>query len=404
VACLLAASACGGPVTPGAPAVDAASAALSAAPTGCQPRRFGDRRGRAALRLTYRRLARAAREVPVGAYPSITDHAGVWQTTGPRAWTSGFFPGSLWLAYRRTRRPAFETWAERWTHGLAGQSLDTSTHDVGFQILDSFGHGYDLTHRPRYLRIARRGARSLASRYSPTVHAIRSWGPLRGRHHFKVVVDNMMNLELLLWASRHGGPRSWTGRAVQHARTTVTHFLRRDGSVRHLVDFDPTTGGVLAFANPQGYRPGSTWSRGQAWAIRGFATAYAYTHRAAFLSAARRTARYYLTHVPADCVAYWDFDAPDIPDAPRDASAAAVAADGLEELAAIDPSSSRRRRDDRAAGSVLRSLADHYTAAAGQAVLDGSVATYGVDPPGIGTAYGDYFYLEAMEARLRQHR
>jgi unsaturated chondroitin disaccharide hydrolase len=240
----------------------------------------------------------------------------------------------------------------------------------------------------------------LASRYSPTVKAIRSWGSRADSHHFKVIVDNLMNLGLLFWAAKHGGPATWTSRAVHHARTTAAHFIRRDGSVRHLVDFDPTTGRVLSVSNPQGYRAWSTWSRGQAWAIHGFATAYAYTHLSAFLTAARRTEAYYLRHVPADCVPYWDFNAPDIPDAPRDASAAAVAADGLEELATVDPQPVRRRHDNQAADAILRSLSDDYTAPSGQAVLDGSVSTFGVDPADIGTSYGDYYYLHALEARL----
>lgn len=369
---------------------------------GCQRRRFDKVAAEAVLQLAVHRLARTARATPAGAYPSITDSSWVWRTTSAQGWTSGFFPGSLWLAYRETRRPVFKTWATQWTRGLAGQALDTSTHDVGFQIFNAFGNAYNLTHHASYRRTALRGATSLSSRYSGTVRAIRSWGSRSDTDHFKVIVDNLMNLELLFWATRHGGSETWARRATHHAATTATHFIRRNGSVRHLVDFKPSTGQVQAVSNPQGYRPWSTWSRGQAWAIRGFAAAYSYTHDTAFLKAARRTAAYYLRHVPANCVPYWDFNAPDIPDAPRDASAAAIAADGLQELAGTDPQPDRRREDRQAAGSILRTLADHYTAPTGQAVLDGSVSTYGVDPPDIGTSYGDYYYLHAIEARFNR--
>lgn len=368
--------------------------------TGCQGRRFGTVAAEAAAHLAVHRLAQTARVTPAGAYPSTTDPSWVWQTTSAQGWTSGFFPGSLWLAYSRTRRPVFKTWAAQWTGGLAAQALDTSTHDVGFQIFTSFGNGYDLTHQSSYRRTALQGARSLSSRYSPIVEAIRSWGSRSDTRHFKVIVDNLMNLELLFWATAHGGSKTWAHRATIHATTTAAHFIRSNGSVRHLVDFDPGTGQVQAVSNPQGYRRWSTWSRGQAWAIRGFATAYSYTHERTFLTAARRTAAYYLRHVPADCVPYWDFNAPDIPDAPRDASAAAIAADGLQELAALDPQPSRRHDDNQAAASILRTLTDHYLAPSGQAVLGGSVSTYGVAPPDIGTSYGDYYYLHAIATRL----
>jgi unsaturated chondroitin disaccharide hydrolase len=266
--------------------------------------------------------------------------------------------------------------------------------------MSSFGNGFENTSSKHYARVLLAGAKSLNSRYNPTVRAVRSWDRRSDHRKFKVIIDNMMNIQLLFWGTSHGGPPKWRNHAISHAETTIDHFLRRSGSVRHLVNFNPETGKVISVSNPQGYSRRSTWSRGLAWAIHGFSSAYADTARPEFLKAARETARYYLNSVPRDCVPYWDFNDPNIPNAPRDASAGAIAADGLIELAKVDPRKSRRIQYRRASASILESLATHYTAPSGQAILDGSVATIGVDPPNIGTSYGDYYYLHALMAFL----
>ena len=153
---------------------------------------------------------------------------------------------------------------------------------------------------------------------------------------------------------------------------------------------------MLGTANPQGYSADSTWSRGQAWAAYGFTTAYAQTGNKQLLTEARRTADYFIAGLPADCVPYWDFDAPDIPNAPTDTSAAAIAAAGLLQLSRLDPNADRRKRYALNASRILSSLADNYVADHGQATLNGSVSTLGVDPPDIGTAYGDYYLFQAV--------
>lgn len=356
------------------------------------------------LNVAEARLAATAAAVRPGQFPSVTDRAGRWRTVPAEQWPSGFFPGSLWLAYRATGRPAFRADARAWTHALAGQATDTSTHDVGFQIMSSFGNGYAITGARGYRAVVLRAARSLATRYNPTVGAIRSWGARTDRHHFKVIIDNLMNLRLLFWAGAHGGPQAWKRMATRHALTTAQHLVRADGSTVHLVDFDPATGGVLGSSNPQGYRVGSTWSRGQAWAAYGFTMAYEETGNRRLLSAARRTADFFVGGLPGDCVPYWDFEAPGIPDAATDTSAAAIAAAGLLRLSRLDPSAARGRRDAVFASRILSSLADHYLARAGQATLTGSTSTWGVDPPDIGTSYGDYYLLQAVETWLAQHR
>jgi unsaturated chondroitin disaccharide hydrolase len=388
----------------GATAGPLRAGAASATPSVCDAAPFTHARARPLLRVAEARLTATNAAYRPGAFPSITDQAGTWQTVTAKQWTSGFFPGSLWLAYQRTGRPAFKTEARAWTHALAGQATDTSTHDIGFQIMSSFGNGYALTHDKTYRRIIMRAAKSLATRYNPTVGAIRSWGARSNTHHFNVIIDNMMNLRLLFWASAHGGRRAWKHIATRHALTTAAHFVRTDGSVIHLVDFDPATGAVLGTANPQGYSADSTWSRGQAWAAYGFTTAYAQTGNKQLLTAARRTADFFIAGLPADCVPYWDFDAPDIPNAPTDTSAAAIAAAGMLQLSRLDPNADRRKRYAVGASRILSSLADSYVADQGQATLTGSVSTVGVDPPDIGTAYGDYYLFQAIQTWLSQHR
>ncbi len=391
-------------LTLGASAEPMKDARSASTVSSCRTGRLTETKARHVLHVAEHRLTATNAAFKPGAFPSVTDQAGEWQTGPAYQWTSGFFPGSLWLAYRRTHQPAFKADARAWTHRLTGQATDTSTHDIGFKIMSSFGNGYAITHNKTYKPVILRAAKSLASRYRPEVRAIRSWGARTNHHHFKVIIDNMMNLRLLFWASAHGGPRAWKHIAIQHALTTAALFLRHDGSVIHLVDFNPTTGQVMTTANPQGYSADSTWSRGQAWAIDGFTSAYQETGKTVFLAAARRTAKYFTTRLPDSCVPYWDFDAPDIPNAPTDTSAAAIAADGLLQLSRLDPDSNHDRLYALDASHILSSLADHFIAPHGQATLAGSTSTFGVDPPDIGTTYGDYYLLEAVEAWLTRHR
>lgn len=373
----------------------------AAATSGCATHSFTRAGARDLLSTSRIRLRQTDRALDPMAYPSVTDTAGTWTTTSRAAWTSGFYPGSLWLAYRATHRPNLKRSAVAWTRPLEAQDRDTSTHDVGFQIMSSFGNGYAVTHEPRDKKVILRAAESLVTRYDPDVGAIRSWGRRHNTRHFKVIIDNLMNLELLFWAGAHGGPHRLRHVAARHAMTTARHFIRRDGSVIHLIDFDPRTGKVIGTANPQGYSADSTWSRGQAWALHGFATAYRYTGRAELLGAARRTAGYFTRNLPAACVPYWDFDAPDIPNAPTDTAAAAIAADGLLELARLEPDHGRRKTDRHTAATILWSLHRRFVAPSGHATLDGATATFGVEPSDIGTSYGDYYALRADTAWLR---
>ncbi len=344
-----------------------------------------------------RQLTSTDVRLPSTAYPIDTNDTGAWNTTRASAWTSGFFPGSLWLMYQRTADPAWRARAEAWQAGIEPQKYNTSTHDLGFMLFNSFGNAYRLTGKDRYRQVVLAAAKSVASRYSPTVGCIKSWES--GPADYKVIIDNMMNLELLFWASRNGGNRAWRDMAVSHALKTRLHHVRTDGSTYHLVNYDPATGAVKSKGTVQGYSDQSTWSRGQAWAVYGFAMAYRETRDSRFLDTARRTADYFIGHLPADKVPYWDFNAPSVLAEPRDSSAAAIAASGLLDLARLETDPVRRSRYLTAAKGILASLSS--TAYLAEGTPGEAILLHGTynRPRGkfdTGLVWGDYYFLEAL--------
>jgi len=347
----------------------------------------------------------ASRLEPADGYPRTTGIDGEWETLSPGSWTSGFYPGVLWYLYEYTGDPELLGLAQKWTAGLEGQSLDTSTHDVGFQIMCSFGNGYRLTGDERYKPVILQAARSLATRYDPKVGAIKSWDLVRpaAPWQYPVIVDNMMNLELLFWASKNGGDRQLYDMAVQHALTTRQYHVRPDGSTYHVVDFDPESGAFARGLTWQGYADESAWARGQAWGIYGFTMAYRETTDERFLDTAQALAVFFLDHLPQDDVPYWDFRAPNLPDEERDASAGAIAASALLELSTFVSAEDGARYRERAM-ALLRELGSERYLTKGfsnSAVLFHSVGNRPqgseVDVPII---YGDYYYVEAL-LRLR---
>lgn len=339
---------------------------------------------------------------PEDGYPLTTDADEHWRTTSPRGWTSGFYPGVLWHLYQYSQDPELLAQARRWTAGLEGQKRETGHHDVGFQIMSSFGNGYRLTGEEQYKEVILTAALSLATRYNERVGATRSWSwnPSRPAWKFPVIVDNMMNLELFFWAAKNGGDRSLYDMAVQHALTTRRCHVREDGSTYHLVDFDPETGDMIRGMTWQGYADESAWARGQAWAIYGFTMTYRETRDESFLATAQQVANYYIAHLPADHVPYWDFHAPYIPNEERDASAGAIAASALLELSTHVSSASDSERYCRTAENLLAELASpRYLTrgTGGDALLAHSVGSrpgnHEVDRPLI---YADYYFVEAL--------
>ena len=343
---------------------------------------------------------KTAASLAPGSYPRSGGETGAWTTVGAGDWTSGFFPGELWLLYQATGSPHWLAQAQSWTAPLASQATRTDTHDVGFIIGVSYGNGYRLTGASAYSAEIMTAAGSLATRYDPAVGAVRSWsfGPWR----YPVIIDNMMTLGPLQWGASHGGDPAWRGDAWTHAQTTIAHHVRLNGSTWQLADFNPATGAFLEHYAVQGLSVSSTWSRGQAWGVYGFAQAYQATGNPAFLSQAERLAAYFFKHLPSDYVPYWDFNAPANSATPRDTSAAAIAADGLVMLATLASTQAERTKYLAEARDIVGSLSASYLAPSrGEAVL----AHGSGDVPGnseIDTAliYGDYYFTEAL-LRLR---
>ena len=321
---------------------------------------------------------------------------------GPSDWTSGFPAGSFWLLYERTRDQAWRTAAEAWTAALMSQQTRTDTHDVGFVIYNSFGNGYRLTQNAAYRTVVLTAAASLATRFDADVGCTRSWD--FGSWSFPVIIDNMMNLELLFRATALGGDARFAQIGTTHALTTRTNHFRADASSYHVVDYNPTTGAVIKKQTNQGLADESAWARGQAWGLYGFTMSYRETSDARFLDQATRIAEFYTKSpvMPADGVPYFDFDAPartDVPDY-RDASAGAIAASGLLELAKYATSAAAESYRAFAIKAVRALSSTAYRAAAGtnnQFLLLHSVGNYPQNGEiDVAMNYADYYYLEAL--------
>ncbi|HQY06830.1 MAG TPA: glycoside hydrolase family 88 protein [Lacunisphaera sp.] len=265
--------------------------------------------------------------------PRTFDH-GRLVTVPTRDWTSGFFPGSLWYLFEATGDGKWRAAAEKFTGLLAPEQHNTQTHDVGFMLYCSYGNGLRLTGNEAYKSVLLNGAQSLSTRFNPTVGAIKSWDPGVGPYTFPVIIDNMMNLELMMWAAREGPADRYRDLAIRHADTTLAHHFRADHSTVHVVDYDPTTGQVIKRVTHQGTSDDSAWARGQAWGLYGYTVMYRETKDPRYLAQAQQIAAFVMHHprLPADKVPYWDFDDARIPNAPRDSSAAAIICSALLEL------------------------------------------------------------------------
>lgn len=321
-------------------------------------------------------------------------------TVSPEDWTSGFFPGSLWFLYEYTNDPKWLAAATNYTERLDRIKNFRGHHDVGFMLGCSYWQGLRLTKNPAYREVLIQGARSLATRYKPEVGLIRSWD--FGRWKYPVIVDNLMNLELLTFAARESGEQRLYEIAVEHADKTLQNHFRADFSSYHVVDYDPTNGTVLRKMTQQGAADDSAWARGQAWGLYGYTAMFRETGDPAYLAQAVNIANYILNHprLPADKIPYWDFDAPGIPNVPRDASAAAIISSALLELSGFVPQDLAAQYVLLAREQLLSLSSPAYRAAPGangNFILKHSVGSHPegreIDVP---LNYADYYFLEAL--------
>jgi len=339
--------------------------------------------------------------VPADRLPRSTHmETGELVTSDSRWWCSGFFPGSLWYLYDYTGDEVLKEMAMARTALIEKEQYNTGTHDLGFMINNSFGNGLRIAGIEAYKPVMINGAYSLMTRYNETVGCIKSWD--HGNWTFPVIIDNMMNLEYLMWAFRETGDTTFYNVCISHSEKTMDNHFRDDYSSCHLVDYDTITGEVLGHQTVQGYADESAWARGQAWGFYGFVTMFRETGDIRYLEQAVRIADFMINHpnMPEDGVPYWDFNAPDIPDAKRDASAGAILASGLIELSGYAAAEDAETYLDFAEKTVRSLASPAYRADVGANnyfILKHSVGhlpkNSEVDVP---LTYADYYFIEAL--------
>jgi hypothetical protein len=258
-------------------------------------------------------------------------------------WTSGFFPGNLWMVYELTGDEKWKKQALDFTLPLENEKWNGGTHDMGFKMFCSFGKAWQFTGDSAYRDILIQSAKTLATRFNPTVGCIRSWDHNADKWDFPVIIDNMMNLELLMWAAKETGNDTLKNIAVTHAQTTLKNHFREDYSSYHVIDYNPETGAVENRNTHQGYSDESAWARGQAWGLYGYTMMYRETGMEEFLVQAEKIAGYILSQpgISEGKIPYWDFSAPNIPIEPYDASAGAIISAALFELSGFSDNSDK---------------------------------------------------------------
>ncbi|WP_195575642.1 glycoside hydrolase family 88 protein [Paenibacillus sp. 1001270B_150601_E10] len=331
--------------------------------------------------------------------PHVAGADGIYDDTKESWWTSGFWPGLCWLMYDMTGDACYKEKAEGWEQRLApcfGQYPPVLHHDVGFQFLLTAVMNHELTGNQEALSIGMHAADILAGRFNPKGRFIRAWN---GDMHGWAIIDCMMNLSLLFWASEVSKDPRYKHIAMQHADTFLQYGIREDGSACHILSFDAESGEFIEPIGGQGYGPNSAWSRGNAWALYGFINVHRHTGEARYLQAAKRIAHYFTANLPADGVPCWDFRAEFMDPELRDSSAGAIAASGLLEIAAYVPTAERHLYL-AAADRILTGLTDRYAAwdqPSHEAILIGGTghrpANVNVD---VSLIYGDYYYAEAI--------
>ena len=331
----------------------------------------------------------------------------------PRDWCSGFFPGSLWHLYEYTKDDFWKKAAVEYTERLIGPLRhDAGDHDVGFRTYCSAGNALRLTGDRRYADFLHDTAAALRTRYDDRIGLIRSWNSGKANGFFGaqyiVIIDNMMNLELLEWDAKNGGDAKSDAIARSQADITDAHHFRPDGSAYHILDYNVDTRKIRGVFAGQGASVEGTWSRGQAWAIYGYSMMYRETRNPRYLARAMKAADYWLNepNVPADGIPYWDFKAADIPNEPRDASAAAIVASALIEISRFAPAA-KASAYRAGAVKILASLSSPaYFAAPGEnggfllmhctGNKPGRIATGKGGEVDVPLNYADYYFLEAL--------
>lgn len=353
-----------------------------------------------------------------GFFTEADERTAEWRPQKGFFWTGGFWTGELWDMYKHTRQPKYRRWAELWTSRMAGHEA-AQDHDVGFLFFDSSALGYQLTHEQELRQSALRAAARLAALFNPTTQLIAAWGP----NGDDSIIDSLMNLQILWWASDETGNPKWREIALKHALRTAQWFVRKDGSTIQSVHYNPGgnrqhfqlhgSGSDRDFYLPndaaqgqrvfehthQGYAWNTTWSRGEAWALYGFAVAYRETHDPRMLATAEKVAGYTLAELPSDGVPWYDFNDQGVLHRNRDSSAAAVIAGGLLQLSRVEPDRQKAAAYRSECERIVHSLIDRYLTpsytgdSTPAGLLRHGCSTH---PSDTGLIYGEYFLLDTL--------
>ena len=310
-------------------------------------------------------------------------------------WTSGFFPGSLWYAYELTGNDTLKTQAIQYTNLLNPVRYYKGTHDLGFMVNCSYGNAERLSPNDTIAAVMRETADNLCGRFNDSIGAIRSWD--FGTWNFPVIIDNMMNLDLLFNVAKATGDNKYKDIAIKHAMTTMHNHFRPDYTCWHVVSYN-SDGTVERKQTHQGKNDDSSWARGQAWAVYGYTVVYRETKDPKYLDFAQKVTDVYLERLPEDKIPYWDFSAPGIPDAPRDASAASVVASALLELSTYLPNGKGKRYKDAAIEMLASLSSDRYQSGkSNPAFLLHSTGHWPAHSEiDASIIYADYYYIEAL--------
>ena len=329
---------------------------------------------------------------------------GKYDLVTQKDWCCGFPAGSYWYLYELTGDKKWETIAIENTVKLDGVQYRKNTHDLGFMVFCSYGNAYRITKNEDYKKVVIEASESLITRFDSTIGSIKSWDWAK-QWQFPVIIDNMMNLEMLFWASKETGDPKYRDVAIAHANTTLANHFRDDMSSFHVVDFDTITGQAIARQTHQGLKDDSSWARGQAWGLYGFVVCFRETGDTKYLDAAKKIAAYIQQNLPEDLVPYWDYNDPAIPNANRDASAAAITSSALYILSTITDES--KEEYAALAEKILASLSSpEYLAEVGtnggfliKHCVGNMPKNSEVDTP---LNYADYYYLEALKFKFKQ--
>ncbi len=339
-------------------------------------------------------------------FPRSLKKSGDIKMVNTSDWTSGFYPGVLWLMYGLTEDIYWKQNATLFTNALESEQNNTLDHDIGFKMMSSFGLGYKFTKDQHYREVLIQSAKTLTTRFNSKVGCIRSWDHHEDKWGFPVIIDNLMNLELLFWAWKETGDQDFYNVASTHAKTTLKNHFREDYSSYHVVNYDTVSGAAIHKATHQGFSDNSSWARGEAWALYGYTMAYRETTDNQFLTQAEEIANYIINiaRLPQDFVPLWDFSVNSTGGEPKDASSAAIIASALFELSTLTKTNSQEYLG--VANKIIKSLSsENYFNVQGENkgfLLKHSTGSKPknseVDVPLI---YADYYFLEALSRQIK---